>query len=187
MDNIDLLVTLNQHERDSNNFNLSKETTMENFIIRKAVWGDLSNILKIKKQTHQIYVEKRPDIYVDSEILYTEHFLKSFFANDQKIILVALLDNEIVAYSFLECVHVQLPMMAERKYTYIHDFSVSEKYRRQGVATLMLKYIETYTIRKGVSKIELAVHLFSEEAVKLYEKNGFNSRAIRMEKELKPG
>lgn len=36
----------------------------------------------------------------------------------------------------------------------------------------------------GASRIELAVHLFSKEAIGLYEKFGFNPRALRMEKEL---
>ena len=45
-------------------------------------------------------------------------------------------------------------------------------------------YIEEYAIEKEYLKLELAVHLFSQEAIRLYEKNGFRPRAIRMEKEL---
>ena len=158
---------------------------MENFSIRKAVWEDLNNILKIKKEAHRLYVEERPDVYKESETLYTERFLKSFFKNDQKVILVAIIDDEIVAYGFLECMRVSLPMMVVRQYAYIHDFAVSEEYRRQGIATRLLDYIEDYAMRNGASRIELAVHLFSKEAISLYEKFGFSPRAIRMEKELK--
>jgi len=76
-------------------------------------------------------------------------------------------------------------MMVVRQYAYIHDFAVSEEYRRQGIATRLLDYIEDYAMRNGASRIELAVHLFSKEAISLYEKFGFSPRAIRMEKELK--
>lgn len=160
---------------------------MSNYSIRRADWEDKSEILTIKKQVHDLYIERRSDVYRDSEILYTDYFLKSFFENDQRIILVAILDDEIVAYSFLESMNIQLPMLVERKYIYIHDFAVAKKFRQQGVATLMLKYIEKYAVTKGVLKIELAVHLFSEDAIRLYEKIGFTPRAIRMEKDLSEG
>ena len=157
---------------------------MENFSIRKAVWEDLDGILKIKKEAHRLYVEERPDVYRESEILYTEGFLKSFFRHDQKVILVALTNDEIIAYGFIECMKVNLPMMVERQYAYIHDFAVSEEHRQQGVATRLLAYIEDYALENGASRIELAVHLFSKEAIGLYEKFGFSPRALRMEKEL---
>ena len=157
---------------------------MENFIIRKAVWEDMDNILKIKQQAHDIYVDERPDVYKDSDTLYTERFLKNFFESDYKVIFVALLDDEIVAFCFLECMNVALPMMVNRKYTYIHDFAVLEKYRRQGIASRLMAYIEEYAIAHGASRIELAVHLFSEDAITMYEKIGFSPRAKRMEKDL---
>lgn len=157
---------------------------MKNFSIRKAVWEDLSNIKEIKKEAHGLYVNERPDIYQESELLYTEHFLKSFFKNGQKVILVALFEKEVVGYGFIECINVQLPMMIERQYAYIHDFAVSEKFRRQGIATRLLSSITEYARENGASRIELAVHLFSREAIAFYEKSGFYPRAIRMEKEL---
>lgn len=92
--------------------------------------------------------------------------------------------DEIIAYSFLELLNVQLPMMVERKYVYIHDFAVSKNHRHQGIATKMMEYIELHAISHGIFKIELAVHLFSEDAICLYEKRGFKPRAMRMEKEL---
>ncbi|NLB19812.1 MAG: GNAT family N-acetyltransferase [Clostridium sp.] len=110
--------------------------------------------------------------------------MNSFFHNEQRVILVGLLDNEIIGYSFLEILNVQLPMMVERNYEYIHDFAISENYRHQGTATKMMEYIELYAISRGVFKIELAVHVFSEDAISLYKKIGFKPRAIRMEKEL---
>jgi ribosomal protein S18 acetylase RimI-like enzyme len=152
--------------------------------IRQAFWEDINNILEIKKQAHNLYVEKRPDVYRDSKILYTNNFLKSFLENNEKLILIGLMDNEVVVYSFLEFIDVHLPMMVKRKYIYIHDLAVSEKYRHQGIATCMLTYIEEYAMRNGSSKIELAVHLFSQEAIRLYERMGFSPRAIRMEKNL---
>ena len=124
-------------------------------------------------------MEERPDVYRESEILYTEGFLKSFFRHDQKVILVALTNDEIIAYGFIECMKVNLPMMVERQYAYIHDFAVSEEHREQGVATRLLAYIEEYASGNGASRIELAVHLFSKEAIGLYEKIRIHSTSTQ--------
>ena len=157
---------------------------MKNFSIRRAVWEDIDNIMKIKKQAHDIYVDVRPDVYRDSETLYTENFLESFFENDDKVIFLGIIDEEIVAYSFLECMNVSMPMMVKRKFAYVHDFAVLERFRRQGIASRLMAYVEEYAIERGASRIELAVHLFSEDAITMYEKIGFSPRAMRMEKDL---
>jgi len=157
---------------------------MNNFMIRKAVREDMDNILKIKLQAHDIYVDERPDVYRDSKSLYTEDFLESFFENEDKVIFVVVLDDEIAAFSFLECMNASLPMMVKRKFAYIHDFAVLEKFRRQGIASTLMAYVEKYAIEHGATRIELAVHLFSEDAITMYEKIGFSPRAMRMEKDL---
>ncbi len=161
-----------------------KESRKNDLVIREATPDDVDNFMAIKKQVHDFYVEKRPDIYEKNEVLYTETFLNSFFQGEERVILLGLLDDEIIAYSFLELLNVQLPMMVERKYVYIHDFAVSKNHRHQGIATKMMEYIELHAISHGIFKIELAVHLFSEDAICLYEKRGFKPRAMRMEKEL---
>ena len=58
---------------------------------------------------------------------------------------------------FIQLVNIQLPMMTERTYIYINDLAVSEKYRNNGVASLLLKHIEVMAREMGAAKIELAV------------------------------
>jgi hypothetical protein len=82
---------------------------MENLLIVHATPSDLSQILQIKKQVHQYFIEVRPDIYQESEILYTEDLLKSFFAEGNRKISIAKIDNTIVGYAFTEFFDVELP------------------------------------------------------------------------------
>lgn len=42
---------------------------------------DLPGILGIKKKVHENFVKQRPDIYKESDILYTNDFIESFFAD----------------------------------------------------------------------------------------------------------
>ncbi len=51
-----------------------KESMMKNLVIRKAIGEDLSNIMEIKKQVHDLYIEKRPDIYKKMRFYTRKHF-----------------------------------------------------------------------------------------------------------------
>ncbi len=158
---------------------------MEQLQIEIAKESDLKEILKIKRQAHEKYVQNRPDLYKKGEILYTQEFLKPFFENKNKYILIAKTVDMVAGYIFVETVYIEKPMMVDRKYIYIHDLAVLEAFRRYGIASDLLNYVENFAAISGVNTIELAVHIFSEHAINLYEKFGFKQRAIRMEKEVK--
>jgi len=157
---------------------------MEEIVIVQAVQSDLTQILEIKKQSHQYFSELRPDLYCESEVLYTEELLNSFFEGKNRKISIYKMGDIIVGYAFTEFVSIELPMMTKRKYIYIHDIAVREDYQNKGIASQLLKSIENEALREGATKMELAVHLFNEKALSVYRKKGFKERTIRMEKEL---
>lgn len=157
---------------------------MENFEIQIADQDDLDAVLSIKKEAHSLYVENRPDIYRHSEVMYTESFIQGYFDHHDKMVLIAKNEKEVAAYFLVQVIDVELPMMQERKYIYIHDLAVLSTYRQNGIATGMLSYVAEYARKIGATKIELAVHLFNTDAMKLYEQNGFRARAVRMERDV---
>ncbi len=90
----------------------------------------------------------------------------------------------MAAYFLVQVIDVDLPMMKERRYIYIHDLAVLTRFRQNGIATEMLSYVADYARKIGATKIELAVHLFNTDALRLYEQNGFRPRAVRMERDV---
>ena len=145
---------------------------------------DIPQILEIKKQAHWYFAKCRPDIYTQSKILYTDNFLNDFFGNNNKHIEIAKLGEIVVGYAFVEIVDIKLPMLTNRKYVYIHDLAVLELYRNHGIAKNLLTQIENQSVDVGTTKIELAVHIFNDNAIRLYEQFGFKARTVRMEKQL---
>lgn len=146
---------------------------------------EIKSIISIKKNIHSEFIENLPHIYKESEILYTEKFLSKFFkANTENRIFLARVNNKIAGYAFVEIIRVNVPMMQKRKYIYIHDIAVDENYRKNGVASRLLEYVEGYGKTIGADRVELAVHLFSKSAISLYEKKGYTPRTLRMEKKL---
>jgi len=157
---------------------------MEELAIVQAEKLDLPQILQIKKESHQYFSELRPDLYCESEVLYTDELLSSFFDGKNRKISLAKMGDNIVGYAFTELLSVELPMMTKRKYIYIHDIAVRTEFQNRGIATQLLKSIENEALRAGATKLELAVHLFNDKALSVYRKKGFKERTIRMEKEL---
>jgi len=157
---------------------------LKQIIVEHANPTDIPSILEIKKQSHLYFSNSRPDMYAQSEILYTDNFLYSFFENEDKYISIAKLEELIVGYAFVEIVKVNLPMMTNRKYAYIHDIAVRELYRHNGIGRHILTQIQNESKNIGAETIELAVHLFNTNAISLYKKFGFKARTIRMEKKL---
>lgn len=55
----------------------------------------------------------------------------------------------------------------------IHDFIVSEKFRRRGVGLFLLKGIENYALEMGYCRLNLEVRYDNVKAQELYKKAGF--------------
>ncbi len=63
----------------------------------------------------------------------------------------------------------------------IRELGVLEKYRRKGVAEALLTLAENYARSKNIAALSLTVHETSINALRLYDKNGFepvNARPI---------
>jgi len=162
-----------------------REENMGKFNILIAEKAEMADVLRIKKEAHSLYVENRPDIYRDSDVMYTDDFIHGYFDHDDKMVLIAKSEeDEVAAYFLVQVIDVDLPMMKERRYLYIHDLAVLTRFRQNGIATEMLSYVADYARKIGATKIELAVHLFNTDALRLYEQNGFRPRAVRMERDV---
>lgn len=55
----------------------------------------------------------------------------------------------------------------------IQKLYVSEKWKRQGLGQKLLEKIETYAKGKGLERLYLETHSNLQEAVRLYERNGY--------------
>jgi ribosomal protein S18 acetylase RimI-like enzyme len=64
-------------------------------------------------------------------------------------------------------------MFSPAGYGFIYDIFVEEKFRRSGVATLLLNAAEDFCITKGLDTVKLEVADNNPGALCLYEKTGF--------------
>lgn len=91
--------------------------------------------------------------------------------NPNDIYIIGLIDNIIVSHSKITIIDTIYENIG--RYAIINHFCVKKEYRRQGIATKMLKYIETICQDKKCKNIELWSKNFRVPAHQCYKKNGF--------------
>ena len=71
------------------------------------------------------------------------------------------------------------------KVAYIYNFGVDEAMRSQGIGGKMLQKVELFLHDRGVEAVELSVFLFNQRALTFYEKNGYRTLDVNLQKILK--
>lgn len=56
----------------------------------------------------------------------------------------------------------------------IHTLAIEIRYRRRGIGTLLLQYLESRLITQGIECMQLYVHEDNDAAIALYQKFGFH-------------
>ena len=93
--------------------------------------------------------------------------------------------GEIGGFAVLD--HVtkpETPFMFVRDYLDVDEFGVDERFRRQGAASEMIRFIRDYAREQGFKKIELNMWEFNEGALAFYEAAGFTTYRRYMEMKL---
>lgn len=124
--------------------------------IRKWLFKDNLVIAKIEKECF-----KDP---------WTMQMISDTFMLDNFLGFVAEEDGEIVGY-------IALTYCLEE--AEINIIAVSEKFRKKGIASELLKKTQTALLKLGVKKLFLEVRRSNEPAQSLYEKNGFTYIGVR--------
>ena len=76
------------------------------------------------------------------------------------------------------------PGWVARRYVYVSDLVVHEKYRGRGVGSLLMDAVESWATGLGISTLELTVWEFNSGARTMYEKLGYSDMYHRMWKQL---
>lgn len=102
---------------------------------------------------------------------YRKHIKKCVYSKN-RLLLVAEEDNEIVGYAMGE-LGSRPPIFKIRKFGFVSDVFVYEKFRKSGIAKLFLKELFKWFKFKKLQHIELTVHAKNEIGAKAWAKHGF--------------
>lgn len=110
----------------------------------------------------------------------TSHF-ERVKNNENYKTFVALLDNNIVGFiTTLEAYEIGRVV----GFLWICGLAVQEKYQNKGIGTKLLKYIENYALKRGLSSIILNSGFQRINAHIFYEHNGYEKHSYCFSKTL---
>ncbi len=150
---------------------------------RKAEPKDATKIAEMLIGIGALHHNGRPDIYKDNLQKYNESdVLEILKDKNMPVYVMADEKDEVAAYAFCQIKEVsESKALVGRKFMYIDDFCVDEKYRKMHIGQTLMEKVTEEARKMDVSSIELNVWEFNESAIKFYEKCGFTTQKREME------
>jgi ribosomal protein S18 acetylase RimI-like enzyme len=148
--------------------------------IRKAKKEDWIEYYKLKVEESKEYGKIiGKEIKIPSKNKLKKEF-KEFVGNRALVIYVIEVNEKLVAY--INC-KIHKSFWVNRGY--VDDIFVLRDYRRKGFATKLIKEFSNFLKKKKINEFELSVNPKNKNAIKLYEKIGFEMSKYEMRKKLK--
>lgn len=161
--------------------------------IREAIPGDGAAIARIHKENAAYYVELAPELFR----LPDDHGLNEFAdptADDNSsttLFIVAEINNEVVGHLYAEIVspgesdRFQSPSEMVETRLFIHALSVSQKHRRQGIATALVEAAEAWGRQRGATVALCDTWPESPVSLPFWEQRmRYTPRSVRLRKRL---
>ncbi len=137
---------------------------------------DFEKVNILAKQVHDLHVNWNPDLFLKvDEVISKEYFEEKI---ESKEIFIAKLQDKIVGYVIFNIVEKKNPIMRYRKQLSIEAICVDEKSRGKGIGTLLLEHVKNKAKEQKCTHIYLTVNQENENAIKVYEKFGFQVKNI---------
>ncbi|MGN0907011.1 MAG: GNAT family N-acetyltransferase [Bullifex sp.] len=147
--------------------------------IRFAEEKDLGKVNELRRQVNDLHTEGRPDIFRPGFPDELRACIKG------KTVIVAESGDAVVGFAVITPAHrKETPFQYARDFLEIDELGVDSARKRKGVATEILKFIESYAKENGISGIELNMWEFNQEALAFYEASGFRTYRRYLEKSI---
>lgn len=128
------------------------------FTIRAAVEGDAAQLKRLNAE------------FNDEETVSDESIAHSIRKNDQEQVFLAEIHNQLIGFC---CVQLFKSFCYTCNYAEITELYVSEQYRRLGVATQLMEYVQQYYSGQKIGGFQLFTGGENTSAQKFYEKLGY--------------
>ena len=114
------------------------------------------------------YSNNRPSDSYLSNLLFRQDFF-AIAAFDEEKVVGGLAAYELTKYE------------QPRSEIYIYDLAVLEKYRRKGIATLLIEKLVQYAKRAGAWVVYVQADYVDEPAIQLYSKMGIREEVLHFD------
>lgn len=153
-------------------------------LIRNMNKRDYAAYCSLLCEVHSLHAENRPDIYKEEILLPDEQAFVQMISDENSVSLAADEDGEMIGMCLMQIRRPRNPILHNTPYGWIDDLCVSSAYRGKGVGTMLYQAMKQRAQQMGMSRVELMVWAFNEQAVRFYEKLGLQVRSTTLEEKL---
>jgi ribosomal protein S18 acetylase RimI-like enzyme len=145
--------------------------------IRQMRWeSDFAAVMSFQKEIYELNFPG---------FVATDRFLRDFRETLREAhrsrweqMFVAELEGRVVGFLWLAI----MPTMTDPRGGYIKNIYVVPELRRQGLGTRLLEKADEWFQQMGAKTAQLSASVANPEAIRLYEKMGYETIRVRMEK-----
>lgn len=157
---------------------MSKKTN-----IRTATKNDIEQIVPLLIALDELHVKMYPTVFDSSKIKFNirKSFLLDNIDKPDNLILLAESNKNIIGivHYYIQKT-INHPIKKDKKVAVLSDLYVDENYRNKGIAQQLInKGLESIKENWLVNNVVLNVFNKNQDAIKLYEKSGFQKQFIR--------
>ena len=161
---------------------VERHTSPAPVIVRFAREEDLEAVNKLRKVVNDLHVKGKPDVFKPGFCDELRDYLFTIWKDPDQEIVVAEAEGKVCGFAILHHINrPENPFMFERDFLDIDEFCVDENFRRQGVASAMIRFILDFIKEKGFKRLELNMWEFNRGALAFYEAAGFKTFRRYME------
>lgn len=137
-----------------------------------------NNLLKVYIEGFNLHYKNRKDIFLEKTDEELKKDLINILNNPDEMIFVIDLNNKIIGYATFQCKN------KVSNSVWIDEIIIDENYRNQGYGKKLIDELSIFAKKHNCQRIELNCWSFNRDALKFYEKIGFNQQRVIFEKEI---
>lgn len=149
--------------------------------IRDALDSDLDALAQLLLIIHEMHVHAHPEIYAEFSHDVAMNFLANRLADEQTFIRVAEADSQLQGYCCAaRRIAPSMALLNARTVLYVNELVVRPESRRTGIGRALFDDLKSQARNAGITELELDVGCFNADAIRFFEKQGFEAVRERM-------
>jgi len=152
---------------------------------RPATPGDVPAIQALFFQGDSFHARLLPDVFCAVERARPDSRIEDLITGPDSDVFLAVLDEVVVGFIVLrEGSRPERGMFRPKRWAFVEDLIVDESKRGRGIGTRLLEEAHAWAETHQLEAVQLQVWTANAEAVRLYERIGFQQIIGTMEMEL---
>lgn len=150
-------------------------------LIREYQEKDKNDLKILIQELHNLHVKNRPDIYKTIKEI-SEEFINQTLSD---INLIVIEKEKVIGLLIASIKKTkENEIMYSYPFIYIEAVVIKEEYKNHKIGTKLYEELEKIAKKKKITKIELNVWSFNNNAIEFYKTLGFKVKNMKLEKEM---